>query len=440
MGFGDYHPKSDSERLVCLFILMFGVAIFSYIMGNFIQIVEQIREFKQEIDEGDELTKFFGLIQRFNHGKPINQQLMLKIQEYFQKRWQNDRSVGFQDPNDIALFEQLPEWVQNTLFESFVYKQFLEKFYQFFQFRRNYDDFFELHNNDFEELRSNGHVYEYTNKRTFGQEFDKKRVFLNYHANTFFTWNDTQYRDFMMSMLIKLEPRYEPENTILVDELDEMTEIIFVYEGTINVGYEINKQKKFCLKYTNYCVIGSYGINFDQRACFIYATTDKMLGYSIRKANWHELMEQNPEIQFYMKRNALIQYMTEIRSKVMVHKKRAINDFKRRNDHQMIAISEFKSDLTNIAQLKSVFTRYFSPQKEVIENDADKLEQDTMIHKFSEYEHQVKQLLKDIEDREDSIGELDEIIHEQDEMIQGFDEQIKMLEDELKHLENQTKA
>lgn len=43
VGFGDYHPKSDFERLLCMFILMFGVAIFSYIMGNFIQIVEQIR-------------------------------------------------------------------------------------------------------------------------------------------------------------------------------------------------------------------------------------------------------------------------------------------------------------------------------------------------------------------------------------------------------------
>jgi hypothetical protein len=62
VGFGDYHPKSDYERLLCLFILMFGVAIFSYIMGNFIQIVVQFREFNQEIDEGDELTKFFGLI------------------------------------------------------------------------------------------------------------------------------------------------------------------------------------------------------------------------------------------------------------------------------------------------------------------------------------------------------------------------------------------
>lgn len=45
VGFGDYYPLSDYERLFCMMILMFGVAIFSYIMGNFIQIVEEIREF-----------------------------------------------------------------------------------------------------------------------------------------------------------------------------------------------------------------------------------------------------------------------------------------------------------------------------------------------------------------------------------------------------------
>jgi hypothetical protein len=36
VGFGDYNPKSNIERFVCAFILLFGVAIFSYVMGNFI--------------------------------------------------------------------------------------------------------------------------------------------------------------------------------------------------------------------------------------------------------------------------------------------------------------------------------------------------------------------------------------------------------------------
>lgn len=40
IGFGDFHPKSDFERSMCALILLFGVAIFSYIMGIFINILD----------------------------------------------------------------------------------------------------------------------------------------------------------------------------------------------------------------------------------------------------------------------------------------------------------------------------------------------------------------------------------------------------------------
>jgi len=39
VGFGDYVPRSNLERAVGAFMLLSGVAIFSYIMGNFIQIL-----------------------------------------------------------------------------------------------------------------------------------------------------------------------------------------------------------------------------------------------------------------------------------------------------------------------------------------------------------------------------------------------------------------
>ena len=39
VGFGDYAPRSNLERLVGAFMLLSGVAIFSYIMGNFIDIM-----------------------------------------------------------------------------------------------------------------------------------------------------------------------------------------------------------------------------------------------------------------------------------------------------------------------------------------------------------------------------------------------------------------
>ena len=39
VGFGDYAPRSDLERACGAFVLMFGVAIFSKFLGDFIDII-----------------------------------------------------------------------------------------------------------------------------------------------------------------------------------------------------------------------------------------------------------------------------------------------------------------------------------------------------------------------------------------------------------------
>ena len=67
VGFGDFHPKNDSERLFCAIILLFGVAIFSLIMGNFITILASFQNLNAELDDGDNLSKFFGTIRKFNN-------------------------------------------------------------------------------------------------------------------------------------------------------------------------------------------------------------------------------------------------------------------------------------------------------------------------------------------------------------------------------------
>jgi hypothetical protein len=40
VGFGDYCPRSDFERCLGAIMLLFGVAIFSMCMGNFIEMLE----------------------------------------------------------------------------------------------------------------------------------------------------------------------------------------------------------------------------------------------------------------------------------------------------------------------------------------------------------------------------------------------------------------
>lgn len=53
VGFGDYAPRSDLERGVGAFLLLSGVAIFSIIMGQFIEILDSYMKFNEENNEGD---------------------------------------------------------------------------------------------------------------------------------------------------------------------------------------------------------------------------------------------------------------------------------------------------------------------------------------------------------------------------------------------------
>jgi hypothetical protein len=39
VGFGDFHPRGDVERIYGAFMLLFGVAIFSYILSVFKEII-----------------------------------------------------------------------------------------------------------------------------------------------------------------------------------------------------------------------------------------------------------------------------------------------------------------------------------------------------------------------------------------------------------------
>ena len=53
VGFGDFYPVSSPERLLTVFILLFGVMIFSYIMGEFIEILNSYKNLEASLDDGE---------------------------------------------------------------------------------------------------------------------------------------------------------------------------------------------------------------------------------------------------------------------------------------------------------------------------------------------------------------------------------------------------
>lgn len=72
VGFGDFRPYSSLERIVCSAIILLGVAIFSYIMGKFIEILDVFKSLNDSLDEGERLILFFGVLRQFNYNKPID--------------------------------------------------------------------------------------------------------------------------------------------------------------------------------------------------------------------------------------------------------------------------------------------------------------------------------------------------------------------------------
>ena len=95
VGFGDYAPVSDLERIIGSFILLFGVAIFSMIMANFIDILTALQHFNEGFDDGDNLSKFFGTIKKFNKNDTIELGLKKRIEVYFDYKWEHDKNLAF---------------------------------------------------------------------------------------------------------------------------------------------------------------------------------------------------------------------------------------------------------------------------------------------------------------------------------------------------------
>jgi hypothetical protein len=87
----------------------------------------------------------------------------------------------------------------------------------------------------------------------------------------------------MSSLLLKLEPIFYTSGTIIVNELDEFSEISFCMSGKCVVGYEINNRKRYCIKYSDNFVIGAYDLTFNKRSMFIWRAVSYIEGYFIRK-------------------------------------------------------------------------------------------------------------------------------------------------------------
>jgi hypothetical protein len=100
IGFGDFTPVSSSERLISSVILMFGVTVFSFIMGQFIEILMNYKSLWM-VGQHKDLSKWIALLSRFNNGNPLNKDLITKIEDFFDYYWDNNRLAALSNEKDL---------------------------------------------------------------------------------------------------------------------------------------------------------------------------------------------------------------------------------------------------------------------------------------------------------------------------------------------------
>ena len=112
VGYGDFHPISDAEMIVCSLIILFGVVIFSFIMGNFIEMLMEFKIVTSENEDHANLSKWFGLLSRFNKGRPLPKETTMRIEEYFEYYWSHDRNYAVKTEADKRFLSELPKKIR----------------------------------------------------------------------------------------------------------------------------------------------------------------------------------------------------------------------------------------------------------------------------------------------------------------------------------------
>ena len=136
VGFGDFEPVADAERLVGAFVLLFGVSIFSYIMGIFIEILDQFRNMNEDYDKGDELDCFFSMLQKLNNGMPMSPDFKSRVEDLFHYKWATDKNQCVQTETEYFMLGVIPSEVQEKLYCSYMFNDFLKKYQIFFRFEK----------------------------------------------------------------------------------------------------------------------------------------------------------------------------------------------------------------------------------------------------------------------------------------------------------------
>ena len=73
-------------------------------------------------------------MERFNHNKPLAFDFKRSIEDYFKYKWLYDKNLALIESRDLVLFEQLPEEIQDQIYYSYIFTDFIQNYDRHFTF------------------------------------------------------------------------------------------------------------------------------------------------------------------------------------------------------------------------------------------------------------------------------------------------------------------
>lgn len=92
VGFGDYYPINDHERLVGAFVLLVGVASFSYILGELLANMAQMNTLLFDEQDERELERFFSTLKFYNNNFPIDKDFQMEVRQFLKTRRKKNKN------------------------------------------------------------------------------------------------------------------------------------------------------------------------------------------------------------------------------------------------------------------------------------------------------------------------------------------------------------
>lgn len=221
-------------------IMLLGVAFFSYIMGNFIEIISNYKNKMGIIDRGTDLHNWMTLLTRFTNNNPLPRSLFNKIDAHFAYFWPNDR-LASTSPDD-ELLNTLPRSIKRTIMTNYLFQDIFYKFKEFF--------------NTYENIESK----------------------------------------FLYDVSFGFMPRKFDENEVIYDEEDEVPEVYFIMDGTVGVGFRLpgnnNKDFKIIKYFREDSFICDFYVCTDRMSEFVYQSTKETKTYALEKSFLNDLFRK----------------------------------------------------------------------------------------------------------------------------------------------------